>query len=204
MIKTRQPALTLGFLSLILVGCAAKNPELTREEWLDIHNQTYEEASSEEVIAAAEEVLRTADPNDVTFTHREDGFLSTRPFLYYFVLAATSGQDFYDLSVEERDAGGVIASLYMSRSASTLAGQPTGAGSGASVTTIPGNAAPVQSPASYFGFWKRVDYFLGLEDDWYTCDRIKEERESREDLWGHTDNICGIGFQDNLPMDYAE
>jgi hypothetical protein len=140
----------------------------------------------------------------VTFTHREDGFLATRSFLYYFVLAATVGQDFYDLSVEDRDSGGVSASLYMSRSASNLVGQPTGSGSGASVTTIPGNASPVQSPSSYFGFWKRVDYFLGLEDVWYTCDRVKEARASREDLWGHTDNICGIGFQDNLPEGYAE
>ena len=82
--------LTLGFVSIVLVGCAS-NPELTREEWLDIHNETYPDANAEEVISAAEEVLRTADPNDMRFTHREDGFLATRPFLYYFVLAATTG-----------------------------------------------------------------------------------------------------------------
>ncbi|WP_159299822.1 hypothetical protein [Spiribacter sp. SSL99] len=194
--------LTLGFISIVLVGCAS-NPELSREEWLDIHNHTYPDASAEEVISAAEEVLRTADPNDVTFTHREDGFLATRQFLYYFVLAATSGQDFYDLTATEREDGGVDVSLYMSRSESSLVGQPTGGG-GASVTTIPGNASPIQSPAAYFGFWRRIEYFLGQEDTWYTCDRIKAARESREDLWGHTDNICGIGFQDNLPTGSTE
>ena len=194
--------LTLGLVSLVLVGCAS-NPELTREEWLDIHNETYPNANAEEVISAAEEVLRTADPNDVRFTHREDGFLATRPFLYYFVLAATTGQDFYDLTVTEREAGGVDVSLYMSRSNSSMIGQPTGGG-GASVTTIPGNATPIQSPAAYFGFWRRLEYFLGSEDTWYTCDRIKAARESRDDLWGHTDNICGIGFQDNLPSDHTD
>ena len=59
------------------------------------------------MISAAEEVPPTADPNDVTFGHPEDGFV------YHFVLAATTGKDVYDLTVTEREAGGVDVSLYM-------------------------------------------------------------------------------------------
>ena len=139
----------------------------------------------------------------MAFTHREDGFLAPRPFLYYFVLAATTGQGFYDLTVTDCEAGGLDVSLYMSRRNSSEVSQPRG-GEGASVTTIPGNATPIQSPAAYLSFWRRLGYFLSLEDTWYICDKIKAVRESRDDLLGHTDNICGIGFHDNLPPGYQE
>ena len=75
--------------------------------------------------------------------------------------------------------------------------QPTGGGGG-SVTTISGNATPIQSPAVYFGFWRRLEYFLGLEDTWCTCDRIKAARESRDDLSGHTDNTLAASSTKSL------
>lgn len=196
---TRHRTILITALVTVLAGCASM-PELSREEWLALHNKTYEDKTAEEVIAAAQEALETTDPRDMTFSHRRDGFLATRPFLYYFVIGAASGTDFYDLTVTELDEGGVRAELYMTRTDSVLAGTPTGgAGGGASVTTIPGNSNPIQSPAAYYAMWKRFDYFLGLEDQWYDCPRIKAAKEADESLWGHTDNVCGIGLSDEPP-----
>ena len=188
-------AMLIGFLG----GCASL-PELSREEWLAFHNKTYENVTTDEVIEAAEKALETTDPRDMTFSHRKDGFLATRPWLYYMVIGAASGTDFYDLTVTELDDGRVRAELYMTRSGSMMAATPNvGGAGGTSVTTIPGNSQPIESTAASYAMWKRFDYFLGLEDQWYDCPRIKALKDADPSIWGHTDNVCGIGLSDDPP-----
>lgn len=189
--------IAIGVTAFVLSGCASV-PELTRDEWMEFHERTYEDKSTDAVIEAAEAAFRATDPKDIKISHRRDGMMASRPWLIYMVLAAASGTDYYDFTVTETDDGNTRAELYMTRDSTSMYGAPTGGG-GAYAGTLPGNSTPVQSTASYLGMWARIDYFLGLEDEWYDCPKIKAVKEERSRIWGHTDNICGIGFPDEGP-----
>ena len=89
-------AVSVGSALAVVValgGCVGAPKVESHGQWLAEATRTYAGESSPRVIAAAEAVLRHADPGDVTFDYRLGGFRAERKFLVYAVLAAAEGED---------------------------------------------------------------------------------------------------------------
>ncbi|MFJ0446581.1 hypothetical protein WLU10_24370, partial [Bordetella bronchiseptica] len=71
--------------TVLLVGCAAKQPQLTRSEYLKVTQRTYEGKSAEEVLNAAEKLFRLADGDDFKFFHDDDSMSASRSWIVYVV-----------------------------------------------------------------------------------------------------------------------
>ena len=186
---------------VLIAGCVAPPPELTRQEYLALVNRTYESADGEEVLAAAEMLFRLADPDDVKFQHFDNGFRMYRPWSIYVVLAVSIGTDIWDVRVAPVE-GGVTVTVHLSGTANTVTGAPVTTSSGAtSVTalTIPAaGGIPVNSTAIYDLFWARLDYLLGRRTDWMTCQEANA-RVKAGLTYGPTDSLCSVTTDDLAP-----
>ncbi|XUH15167.1 hypothetical protein FC419_18135 [Bordetella pertussis] len=181
----------------LLVGCAAKQPQLTRSEYLKVTQRTYEGKSAEEVLNAAEKLFRLADGDDFKFFHDDDSMSASRSWIVYVVLAAAMGTDTWTVRTKEIP-GGVRVSAALNTSAGSVLPMPT-TGGDMSAGTTPGMGGNVPGTAIYDVFWARMDYLLGLSDQWMTCEE-SNRRVSTGAVWGPNDALCnGFNVKDDLP-----
>jgi hypothetical protein len=157
-----------------LTGCATAKTLETRDEWLSATQHVYNR-SPEEVIRAADAVLRQADPTDFKFAHRPDGFVAQRPWFIYAVIAAASGIDYWNFSVAPQAPGQTAALVQVTQDSNVIAASPYVGRHNVKVgtTSVSAPGVPLSDPASYALFWARVDYVLGLRPDWVACDQVK-------------------------------
>ncbi|MCB9965765.1 MAG: hypothetical protein H6855_06760 [Rhodospirillales bacterium] len=174
--------------SFFLSACATSKPKpLSREEYLQTTTREYTGFSQEEVISAAEEVLKLADGDDFIFSHTKNGFSATRNWSVYVVLAAAMGTDFWQFQAVPQ--GDIIkAEVIVSTSSSAISGAYMGNGIAAPMT-IPAGSASVAGNALYDLFWSRLDYILGTSDKWRSC---KEQAQLKKVgvIWGNDDGLC--------------
>ncbi len=162
-----------------LLGCASPpSKQLSREEYLTMTTRVYKNEKSERVIAKAEEVLRLADEKDVKFAHKKNGFIAQRHWMMYAVIAAYNGVHYYDFSVEQ-EGKNIRATLELRGQGNlhTAAISPVIGGAGGVTVTpdsMPSAAVVVFDQASYDLFWHRLEYLLGKQKTWLTCDDMKE------------------------------
>jgi hypothetical protein len=185
--------------SVFLLQACASRPEMTREQWLETTSHNYPNHTKEELISAAEEVLRLADKTDMRFAHNREGFMATRNWVVYMVLAATSGVDYWKIETREESEGASI-DISVSTAYNTYAASPVVNGSGGNVTTLGMPGTPVDGNALYELFWERFDFILGLNDNWVQCSEEREFKKQRN-LWGLTDPLCnGMSETDLIPQ----
>lgn len=192
------------FLVLIisLLASCASHRTLTREEWLQIGQRNYTGIEKEKIINAAEKLLKLADGNDFQFSYTPDGFVASRRWLLYMVIAATVGTDYWTFEVKEVDKK-LIANVRASSVAGNVNGYPTGGGQVSTVTT-PSIGVPLQGTAMYDMFWNRLDYLLGLRNTWMDCDQGLDKIKSGE-TWGHLERICdSVTLNDDYPENLSE
>ena len=190
---------------VMLSGCAASRPDLTREEYLALVNRTYEDTSAEEGLAAAERLFRLADPRQVKFQHFDNGFRVYRRWSVYMVIAAAFGTDIWDVRAAPSGQGTKLT-VHLSRTSSNITGVPTPTAAGdtsATVITSPGTGGvPVDSTAIYDLFWGRMDYLLGRRPEWMTCEEASARR--KEGLtYGPLDALCSVTTDDLAPGEEA-
>ncbi len=195
--------ITLAVALAILAGCATPPPELSRQEYLALVNRTYEGATAEEVLAAAEKLFRLADPRQVQFQHFDNGFRMYRRWGVYMVLAAARGTDIWDVRAVPTN-GGVRVTTHLTRTESAITAAPVGTSGGdtsvTAVTTPAAGGVPVNSTAIYDLFWGRMDYLLGRRAEWMTCQEANA-RMKEGFTYGPLDALCSVTTDDLTPED---
>jgi hypothetical protein len=191
--------LTLILVTLIIsVGCMPPR-QLTREEQLlSLHKKTnvaqkaYPDISKDKLIAASESVLKLVDPNDVVFFHNDDGFIMRRFYTCFMLFNNVFGYDYWHVDVIQRDGINILE---------VRAEVRQNMGMFATVPTEPPKKnltveESVLSEAEYILFFKRIDYMLGIEQKWMTCEEargyIKENKYNGNIMFLCGDNYFGI------------
>lgn len=184
-------------VTVATVGCASVPPQMTRDQYLATTTRIYK-APKDDVIAAAEKVLRLADGNDFKLAHNADGFTASRAWSIYMVLAATFGNDYWSVKVTERDGASMIETQVAS-SSQALAPMATTSPGTWTTSTLPGGSSPVDGPALYELFFARMDYMLGLRPDWPTC-KWSDQRVRSKATWGVNEALCNsFNVKDDTP-----
>ena len=180
-------ALLLG--AIVLAGCAAPvRKELSREEWLSVTRHTFPSVTKDQAITAAEHVLKLADGDDVRVVHTEEGFVATRPWSMYLVIAAQFGVDTWDVRVSQ-DGANANVRLGVASQGHMMMPLPT-AGGDTSAGTMPGmGGAAVNGTAIYDLFWARMAYLLGQRDTWMSCAE-SDARVKAGTVWGMNEALC--------------
>ena len=66
-------------------------------------------------------------------------------------------------------------------------------------TSMPMSGSPVMGTAIYDVFWSRMDYLLGLRQDWMTC-QMADERVKSGATWGTNEALCNsFNVKDAVP-----
>ncbi|MCX5592850.1 hypothetical protein [Alcaligenes endophyticus] len=187
----------VAVLLLALSGCAAPPPKMSRAEYLDAVQRSYEGKSSEDVFAAAEKVLTLMDGDDFTFHHSADSVTGMRSWLVFALLIVVDGVDTWTIKAVDTPTG-TNATVSVATSTASAIAAPTG---GAGVSSSDSGATPgqVSGTALYDLFWARMDYMLGTRSDWMTCDQAKTKLAAGETT-GNLLQICdGITIKDESP-----
>jgi hypothetical protein len=158
-----------------------QEPRLTREEWLKCTSRTYEGLSKDQIISAAEAVLRLAGGEYMKISHTEDGLTGSRSWGYYAVIQSEKGIDSWIFKTEPTQ-GGIKATVRLTSSRQLYS---------YGILPTPEKEAPVDGSAIYDMFWRRMDYLLGKTDKWTTCE-MSEEMVDQGLVWGETKALCSV------------
>ncbi len=169
-------------LAMLLAGCVGGPKVESHADWLAEATRTFPDEAPERVIAAAETVLRHADPGDFTFDYRAGGFRAERKFLIYAVLAAADGVDRWTFGAA-RAGGGTRASVWLRESA-----QVHGMGGTRRAS------ATLHQVGTFRLFYARIDYLLGRRPDWVACREAPAKLGLPADSPG-TSSLCGLTLQ---------
>jgi hypothetical protein len=157
-----------------LSGCAAPK-QYTQEEWGKYSTRFYKDKTPDQIIDAATKLFTLSDPDDYGFNRFENSLEATRK--QYNLLSVS--HDKWTLKTYPKDNGtkAIIGFIWMAGT------YPSG----------------TQDEGTYQLFWARMDYLLGLSQDWITCDEYYEL--SDKNLMGKAGiGLCfGKLMDDNSP-----
>lgn len=184
-------------IASLLAGCAVKQPQMTRDEYLQTTQRTYDGKTPDDVFRAAETLFKLADGDDFTFHYTDDTLTASRPWTIYLVLAASMGSDTWVIRTKEEN-GATRVSALVSTTAGAVAPMATTGGDW-TATGIPGGGNIVAGTAIYDVFWARMDYLLGLRDTWMTCEEADNRVRSGK-TWGVNEALCNsFNMKDSPP-----
>lgn len=170
---------------LIFTGCVPKQPQLTRQQWINITSHTYTGITKEQAINAAEKVLRLADGDDFLIVHNESGFHASRNWVVYIVIGAAMGTDYWKIVVTEKREESINVEVQISTQMNTIASAMEG--------------RPVNGTAIYDLFWSRFEYLIKKNNNWLTCKKA-DEKLDKKITWGLTEQLCNsFNVDDNVP-----
>ena len=174
--------IALFFAAIAALSACVQQPKLTIEQ-LDsrlAENQVaakrfYPGKSVAQTKKASQQVLMLLDPDDMTFDVREDQLLATRFSTYYAVFAVGFGRDWYAVSMKELP-GGTEASFRVSGVMNSgLIVTPPAQGFRSDI-----DVGAHDNPADYKLFHDRVEYILGIRQDWTTCESAKALAKNKD------------------------
>lgn len=141
-----------------LTACGTAPAPWTRDQQAAATTRSYQGVRPAEALKAAETVARLTDPRGVRFDYRPGGFRAQRPVFAYMVIAAMTGDYFYDAQVQPT-AGGSNIQIKTFNNINGI----TGSG------VFPGSGSFVESKGVYDLYFARIDHLLGRRPDWVTC-----------------------------------
>ena len=142
-------------LVVALSGCAAPK-QYTQEEWEKYSTRFYKDKTPDQIIKAATRLFLLSDPDDYGFNRFENSLEAVRK---QFNLLRVS-YDKWTLKTYPKE-GGTKAMLGFIWMAGTY---PSG----------------TQDEGTYELFWARLDYLLGLSENWITCDEYYDLAEKNK------------------------
>lgn len=159
----------LVFAAILLTACE-QPPAWTREQAESITTRLYPNATPEAVLQQAENVLRLAS-RETTFAYGDTGFLATRPFSAFMVIAAASGTYQFQVSAKLEGTGTRLrVNTFANSSTSSGIAVPTTYGAAIIPTSTPGAVGQLmQHAAGYEMLFLRVSYLLRQSDVWLDC-----------------------------------
>ncbi len=152
-------SMILILILIIFQSCAQKRPEMSRVEWRNISTHEYRDNSKEEILIAAEKVIKAADPDDIKFARYDYGFTADRGWWYHMLITSLNGVNTFSFKVYKEKNDQIIARLEMN------AAFGTGVYNQIPLSTVQEGYGNF----TYVVFWKRLNYELGLTKEWYTC-----------------------------------
>lgn len=189
-------------VALIIQGCAANTPTLTREEWLSVTSRTYVDVTKDEALASAQTLLELADGDDFDIFHTQDGLYASRNWFVYMIISAVSGIDYWRIDAEEVSEG-VRVSVQVNTQMQALVPMATTSGDW-TATSAPMAGSPVNGTAIYDVFWSRMDYLLGQSEEWMDCE-LANRRVSDGLAWGTNEALCNsFNVNDEKPPELRE
>lgn len=194
-----KKSLCVFALALTLVGCAAKQPQMTRDEYLKTTQREYLNTTPDEVFRAAEKLFVLADGDDFSFHYTDDSMSASRNWSVYLVLAAAMGTDIWHIRTKD-EGNSTKVSAMVTTSSSPVAPMVT-AGGDWTATGLPGGGSIVPGTAIYDVFWARMDYLLGKSDKWMSCEE-SNARVAQKIVWGTNEALCnGFNMKDERPKE---
>lgn len=174
-------------IAFVLMGCV-QQPEMSREEIIKATTRTYNKTPNE-ILNASDKILRLADGNDFTIHHTDSTLSATRQWMIYMVLGGATGSDDWLIQTTQNKDGSTKINVEVNTQANNLLG---GASLGSYI---------VRGTALYDLFFTRLEYFLGLNNEWITCQEAN--RRIKEGLvWGSNEALCNsFNMTDNMPTE---
>jgi hypothetical protein len=169
-------------ICLLSAACAQAERPSTHADWMKEATRVWPGETQARVIAAAEAVVRHADPRDVKIEYNRGGFTARRKFSVYAVLANVAGEDRWTFSSSENTEGASAAVRIVQRGA---------ASAGSHSQRFRDNQTMV---GSFRLFYARMDYLLGKRSDWITCAEAAEKLRLPKDAAG-LEALCSLTHQ---------
>jgi hypothetical protein len=142
---------------VLLAACTPASRVTNHAEWLNEATRVWPGETRARVIAAAEAVVKHADPRDTTVEYNRHGFSARRRFFIYAVIATASGTETWTFSSAENTEGASATVRIIQRGT---------AHAGSSSERFRENQVYLGSLRL---FYARIDYLLGRRADWITC-----------------------------------
>jgi hypothetical protein len=144
-------------LLLTLAACMPAARVATHDEWQREATRTWPGENRARVIAAADAVLKHADPRDTAVEYNHHGFTARRKFFIYALIATANGTETWTFSSAENEQG-ASATVRIIQRGTARAGS---------------HSERFRENQVYLGslrlFYARIDYLLGRRADWITC-----------------------------------
>lgn len=165
------------FASLILYGCAV-NPQNKTLAELDASylsntkasTRTYKDKTPLQIRDAAFKVITLLDPDDIKFDVKDGSLMATRFNTYYAVFFVGAGRDWYSVDIEKDGRGSNVRFGFCGELNNGLIVQPIPESFKSNISVGAHN-----SINDYNLFFDRLDYFLGLNPTWETCEMAKKK-----------------------------
>lgn len=169
-------------LTLSLTGCATTVQQpASLTEYKAMSERVYQR-TPEEVMNAAEKVIRLADSdaNDVKVIYADDSIQIERKYNAYFVIGSTFATYTYKFTTTKVPEG---TKVNLAIEADVASGM------------IPiGNKTAFTTPSLYDLYFSRMDYLLGLSNEWVDC----KSAEAKFPNTGSFSGLCTMA-EDNKP-----
>jgi hypothetical protein len=173
----------IGFALIIgLAGCAPAARVTTHVEWQREATRTWPGETRARIIAAADAVVKHADPRDTQVEYNHHGFTARRKFLIYALIATATGIETWTFSSAENEQGASSTVRIIQRGTAQ-------AGS---------HSERFRENQVYLGslrlFYARIDYLLGRRQDWITCADAPQKLALPEGASG-LQSLCSLTHQ---------
>ena len=150
----------------VLGGCVPNERPITPQGLLQAQKRDYPGYTTEQVLEASQKVFQYSDKGDFTF-ERDSSVLKAKRPLGSLVFSST-WEHWKIETKEEYGATLVNVSVEFERENSKKSPQGFGA---------------------YHLFYTRLDYVLGVVDQWITCEQYKEQAQD-DPTWGDEGFLC--------------
>jgi hypothetical protein len=165
-----------------LAACTPARRVATHEEWLREATRVWPGETRARVIAAADAVVKHADPRDTTVEYNRHGFAARRKFFIYALIASASGTETWTFSSAENTQGASATVRIIQRGTAQAGSQ----------------SERFRENQVYLGslrlFYARVDYLLGRRPDWITCSQAQEKLDLPTGAPG-LQSLCSLTHQ---------
>jgi hypothetical protein len=150
-------AIAFACCALLAGGCTAAQRVTDHADWLKEATRMWPGETRARVIAAAEAVVKHADPRDTAVEYNHRGFTARRKFVIYALIASASGTETWTFSSAENEMG-ASATVRIIQRGTAQAGS---------------RSESFRENQVYIGslrlFYARIDYLLGRRPDWVAC-----------------------------------
>ena len=164
----------------LLTACAS-SPKLSNEEYKTLTNREYIGVTKDQVLQAAEELLRLADGDDFKIVKSPESLSVTRRWREYVVISYEWGDDHWNVKTHSTNSG-ITAAVQISRR--------VGFSGNLVLISINHPNNIIDGTAIYDLFWARMDYLLGKRPDWMTCEM--SDNRVKQKIVGETMFLCVI------------
>lgn len=189
----------LALIPVFLIASCAQPPKQTSEEQVNRFSENqqastrlYPQKSPEQVTKAVQETLVLLDPDDMKVVITEGGVLANRFSMFYAVYWVGYGRDYYSVKLNQTPTGTEAKLTY------------EGVMNSGMFTTAPADTfkadIPItsnQNPSDAKLFHDRVEYILGLRENWVSC----ADFENNSDPKNRPIFFCDqLGLINNVPQ----